>query len=117
MIEKVLTFPNQAIPSIYGESLSYTQQLAYYMYKLNECIEQVNMIASGSLPVVSSEQNGWVLQVDNGQWVAANTMSPLYSRMLAVENSNTFNAGEIAGIKETLNGVAQMIATINGEVI
>lgn len=117
MIDKICTFPNQAIPSVYGESLSYTQQVAFLTHKVNECIDLLNKIGEGSLPIVTDKNNGWILQVENGIWSAADTLSPLGSRVLSLENSVKYQSSQIATINDTLNGLAQTIAALNGEVI
>lgn len=117
MIEKVCTFPNQAIPAVYGDSLSYTQQVAFLQYKINECITQLNKIASGSLPLVSASENGYILQVIGGVWTATNALAQLSAKVAANQQSISYQQNEIATIQETLNGLAQTIALLNGEVI
>lgn len=66
MIENVRPiFPNQAIPAVFGESVSYTQQVAYLAYKLQECIEWINDQKAVEIPIPSLEDVAKVLNVIN----------------------------------------------------
>lgn len=118
MIEKVLTFPNQAIPSIYGDSLSYTQQVAYLMYKVNECIDKINQFSTGSLPNFNPEtMEAWTPQVVNGAVAWTPDLKTVTADMLTVKATQTAQGRKIDEIYDGLVELSAVLVAINeGEV-
>lgn len=118
MIEKVkYTLPNQAIPSIYGESLSYTQQVAYLLYKINECIDGVNAIQSGGLPPFNEQMEGWGPQIIDGVISWTPDIKDVVADMVVVKATIRAQGAKIDEILVGISELAEIQAQIlTGEV-
>lgn len=119
MIEKVnqYVFPNQAIPSIYGESLSYTQQVAYLLYKINECIDGVNAIQSGGLPPFTEQMEGWGPQIIDGAVAWTPNIRDVVADMVTVKATIRAQGAKIDEILVGITELAEIQAQIlTGEV-
>lgn len=119
MIEKVnkCIFPNQAIPSIYGESLSYSQEVAFLAYKLNECIDKLNSIAAGGLPPFTAAMEEWGPQIINGEVAWTPTVKDLNSDMITVKATQNVHGRKIDSILDNLAVLSEVQSEIlSGEV-
>ena len=72
---------------------------------------------TGGLPDVTTEDNGKISQVVNGQWVASAALTQLTSRVSGVEDNNRALSSEVYSIQQELDGLGAALNALNGEVV
>lgn len=72
---------------------------------------------TGGLPDVTTEDNGKISQVVNGQWVASTALTQLTTRVSGVEDNNRALSAEVYSIQQELDGIGAALNALNGEVV
>ena len=117
-IKGLTGFPQPGIPSIFDESQSYTQQVAYLMYKIQECIDLINEIEeqSSGLPETTAADNGKILEVVEGVWNKTNTAITLAASVNTLTSGQIQNSADIAILQSQMNDILgdliQLTATL-----
>ena len=118
MLKKIPSmFPNQAIPAVYGDSLSYTQQVAYLQAKINEIIDTVNeTVLGGALPTVTAGDNGKIVEVIEGAWQLSTSLLEVLGRLNTLEGSLTGTQADVVVLQRQmasiLDDIVQLTATL-----
>lgn len=118
MLENIpAAFPNQAIPAVYGDSMSYTQQVAYLTYMINKIITTINeTILGGTLPEVGVGDNGKIVEVINGAWELSSSMIETLGRLDALESGLTDTNANVTVLQRQmaslLDDVVELTATL-----
>lgn len=113
-IDNLTGFPQPGIPSIFDESKSYTQQVAYLMYKIQECIDLVNEIEeqSSGLPETTAADNGKILEVVEGVWDKTNTAITLAASVSSLTSGQIQNSADIAILQSQMNDIIGDLITL-----
>lgn len=104
MIENLRGFPNQAIPAVYGESLSYTQQVAYLMKKVQECIDYLNNLDLAEVPKPKDGDVGKIAEVylDSQGQLAVKWSNTYREDITAIEGDIDDIQGDVEDLQEDL---------------
>ena len=124
-IGKFKAWCRRVLPAVYDDSLSYYEQLAKLVAKLNEAIDSINEIGSGfdELKTLYTELKNYVdhyfdnLDVQSEINNKLDTMAA-NGTLDKIINQNIFNDlnGKVEQLKGTVNRIEPIVDTLNGDV-